>query len=442
MNRLTIVIIMLLAIIFLFYSFITLPYIVEVMGVLTLLLYLLLVFRTKWLTLIISFLMVGSGFYLSLPDDSLREWSISFTSNLPLILLILTVPVLSIPLQIGKYDIFIKDLIKTYGRNPKKLYFTISLTFFFLGPILNLAVIKIVDSLLQRVNLPVAFLGKAYSRGFTATIAWSPFYAALLLVLLTLDMSLMEYLPYGIFLGILHLITANLVFMKESKNIDLNFDAGKNVRIRPLLELCTVFLTFFLTIYFLGSLFAIEMIPVIILSVVITAIIWSIYIGQTGEFFKETKYYGGVRIFGSANEVILFLSAGFFGAMAAQTTVGDSINILALQISDWSILLFIIFLISTTTVLAFFGIHQIVTITIFATSIAAEEAGISTVIFALILMSAWAIATLFSPITPVNVIITNILRVNIFKVILHWNGKFVLLLIFIYSLIIYGFYLY
>ncbi|OLO28665.1 hypothetical protein BTR23_17270 [Alkalihalophilus pseudofirmus] len=427
---------------FLTHTFFPFPYGNGILGFLTLFVLFILIPRTKLFPRIMSLLMLGVGFALLIVYGNIGNWSESITLNLPLVILIMVVPLLSIPLRLGKYDRAISDFIKQYGRNPRKLYFSIMSIFFILGPIINLGSIRLIDSLLGKLNLPKEFLAKVYMRGFTSVIVWAPFFAAVLLVLFLLEVPLLHYLPFGFGLGLIQLVVASLFFYFESKRIDWSLEVGSKVKYRKLIELLVIFLLFFILVFSLDVLLNIKMIVIVTISSIIMAFIWSIYLKEFWSFTRNLNVYRKDTILLSANEFIMFITAGFFGAVVAGTSVGEWINSGISTLSNTSVLLMIISIIFVTSLLAFLGVHQIVTISAIATSVSTMDGNVHSIVFALTFMSAWAVATMVSPITPVNVILVNVIKLNFIQISMKWNGLFALLMIGVYSISIYLIYLF
>lgn len=149
---------------------------------------------------------------------SLDTWITSFMKNLPIISLILLVPILTIPINLGGYNEQIRRFIQQFSKKGTVLFFSISSTFFILGPILNLGSIRIVDEMIKTLKFPSEFLAKAYTRGFTSVITWSPYFASAFIVVYYLDVSLTKILPLGFVMGIVQFTFGNLLFFWEGSN--------------------------------------------------------------------------------------------------------------------------------------------------------------------------------------------------------------------------------
>lgn len=371
------------------------------------------------------------------------DWAPMFTQNMVLVILILFVPVLTIPLRIGKYHEEVKNLLMKYSDKPQVLYAGITSTVFILGSFINLGSLSIVHSVVDKNNFKKALLGKAYVRGFSSVIIWSPFFATVFLILFSLDLSIGSFLLYSFLLGLVQLIVANIWFhVYEKKLIGFELrhvDAGR-INYRKISKLVLIVVILIVIILITDRLIEQNMSLYITLIVVFYSVVWSFLIGKIVIFKNEAKQFLNSIIPGRANEVVLFLAAGFFSKAIAETTFGDQLQGLLIYLGERSILLVIFTIISFTACLAFLGIHQIVSISAMLASVAPAEIGFSNVIFALILTASWSVSTLISPTTPANVISSNLLNVKITELV-KWNFPFAIIMICLYSVLIYLYYL-
>lgn len=388
-----------------------------------------------------SMLVIGC-LILLVNGHGIHEWPHYLIRNVPLIVLITLVPVLAIPLKLGGYDQSIKAISLRYRDRPSLLFLAISAVFFVLGPIMNLGSIRLMDAMVGKLKLPVQFLGKVYVRGFTSIISWSPYLAAVLLVLNYVDISVADYLLYGIFLGIVQLAVSNALFLKEAKAMHLPVHAAKRGKISfKLVELIVIFIILTVLVFLLERVLQKSMIIVVSLSALIFPFLWSAYIRTFKVFWQELKVYSRKTVLSGSNEVVLFLTAGFFGVVLSTTSIGDFIHAGMKWIAGHSVLFLIFFTIVIISLLAACGIHQIVTVTSIASSVTAAELGLENVVFALILMSAWAVSSIVSPVTPVIVIVTNLLKRSFYEVAFKWNGAYAVMVTFVHTVYIYLFHL-
>ncbi|MCF6094858.1 hypothetical protein L1765_12900 [Microaerobacter geothermalis] len=419
--------------------FFNLPYGEKILAGLTLLVIIISIPISRGIPKIFGSLMLVIGTLILLGKDSgIDEWAQSMIRNLPLMALIVLVPILTIPIKLGGYDSNIESITNRYRSKPNLLFLSISIVFQMIGPVVNLGSIRLIDAMLKKLKLPAEFLGKVYIRGFTSIITWSPYFAAVLLILYYVDIPLVSYLPFGILLGLLQLIIGNLLFIKEAKKIEFPeiTESHENNRWK-IFELIVAFSILTSIVFFFEYWLQMDMIMIVALSVFIFPFFWSLYLKSFRRFIQSLNYYRKYIVPGTSNEVILFLTAGFFGAVLSNTSIGLLINDGLRYLAETSILLMIILTIILTSLLALFGVHQIVTLISVASSVIASDLGIEKVVFALLLMSAWSVSTIVSPITPVNVIVSSLINKKPLQVSLKWNGVHALLVISAHTLYIY-----
>lgn len=395
---------------------------------------------SRWFS--IAMLIIG-GIILWVAQIPVTEWAPMFTKNMPLVILILFVPVLAIPLSIGQYNEEVKKIIEKYSEQPKVLFAGITSTVFILGSIINLGALAIVHSVVDRNSFPKRFLGVAYVRGFTSVIIWSPFFASVFLILFALDLSIGNFLLYSLTLGVIQLLVANVWFNYVEKSrilFERKEYEGNEINNKKIAKLTVIFLLL-ITIILVAERFIQENMSIFItIIVVVFTIIWSLFINKIVLFTREFSQYIHNIIPGRANEVALFLTAGFFSGALVHTTLGHYLQRFLVYLGNYSIILVIFFIIFLTVFLALLGIHQIVTITAFLASVTPVDIGISNLIFALTLTSSWSLSTLLSPITPVNIISGGLLHTKITQL-MKWNVPFAIVMMFIYTIIIYVYHL-
>ena len=413
-------------------------------GSLTFIAILLMLPSAKGLSFLFPVAMIVVGITVLLfTGEPIEEWLPLFSNNMTLIILILFVPVLALPLGIGKYNIEIEKILIKLSSKPGFLYSGITTTLFILGSIINLGSLSVIHAVTDNNGFPKGFLGRAYTRGFTSAIICSPFFASVFLIINTLDIPVGKFIMYSFSLGVLQLLISNMWFnVKEKRNITFSVIETPVERVR---RGKVIALLFILSILIIIILISERIIPgnmsiMITVIVCIYSLVWSLFIRKAGEFFRRLYSYLSYIVPGKVNEVLLFLTAGFFSGAMIKTDLGGGMQGIFMKISNVSVFLFIFTVIIVTSLLAFIGVHQIVTITFFLASINVVEIGISNLVFALTLTCSWSLSTLLSPITAVNLISSTLLHTKVTHLI-KWNYQFAIILICTYSIVIYGFHL-
>ncbi|MFD1040582.1 hypothetical protein ACFQ3N_19655 [Virgibacillus byunsanensis] len=356
-----------------------------------------------------------------------------------MVCLIIIVPILSVPINLGKYDNDIAELTAKFNGNLKFLFLFLTSLFYILGPITNLGSIHIINSMVQKLRLPPEFLGRVYVRGFSSINTWAPYFASVFLVVYYLEIPMAKFLPYGLLLSFFQFLTANTLFsLKEARSISIEYSGLRSENgLKKLYELFFILLLLIGVIFYFEPYIDVNVSILIILASVIFSIVWSMYLKKFKRFMHKTQDFRDSIMPKQANEISLFLSAGFFGVVLSTTIFSDYLNIIWIQVAGVSILLLISFTISLVAILSFLGIHQIVIISSILASVSPSLIGIDDITLAMILLSSWAIAGTVSPITPTNVVTSDIINVNVYQIILKWNLLYSIILAVVHTLIIY-----
>ncbi|MGG3469043.1 hypothetical protein ABES02_16375 [Neobacillus pocheonensis] len=367
-------------------------------------------------------------------------------ANLPVISLVILVPLLTIPFKIGGYFDSIHFYMDKYSHQLKKIFGSISLFLFCLGPVFNVGTIRILHETIKDIKLAPVILGKSYLVGFSTVILWSPYFASVALVLYYLDVPILHYLPIGLPLAIIQLVCGNLLFwlwLKRNKLSDEvnhleSFHEKENVALEAFHRKKLVHLILLL-ICLLGLLFLFEFLtkwPMMFLVCSISIaypVLWSLTTQKWTEFIDHFNIFKKFSVPLMNNEIVLFMSAGLFGNALTGTAASHGIKMLLNRTASISFLLFIIMIVSIVLVFTFIGVHQIVVVTALVTQMDPGMIGTRPEVLALLLMMSWSMSAVISPVNPINLLVSGLLEKSGFSVGIRWNGIFLLVMLIIGS---------
>lgn len=391
----------------------------------------------------VSLLGVGLVISLTMNNANLLESIQGIQLNLPLLVLMLMAPLLSIPLKSGPYLDAPIAYIEQVKNQPKKLFIGISGFLALLTPILNVGSVRILDELMRNRKLPDELLGRSYFTGFSTAMVWSPYFGSVALVLYYLDISYSEYFFIGMLFACTQLLTGNLLFAFRNRKENFGSlasgqNGGEEITILPLvIKFVAVLGTLIAALVFLEYLTQLSMLVLVSLLAMIIPSIWMYTAGKWKEFVYQAAVYKNYVATGMSTEIVLFLSAGIFGSAISNSTISVWIGNRLLQISDASLFVFVLFIVSTIMFFAFIGFHQIITIPILVMQIDPAVMGIHPVVLAFIFIMAWFMSAIVSPINAITILITNALSRRFFTIAFHWNGVYVLSMFLIGSVFIY-----
>ncbi|PKR77850.1 hypothetical protein CEY16_07935 [Halalkalibacillus sediminis] len=368
-------------------------------------------------------------------------------SNVGLLAIFIFVPLLSLPIQSGKYLDYMETIFNHYIKTSRKLYLYLKMTLMGVGSVVNLGTIPIMYQLTNTPSLESYEKTrlKAMNRGFSLSFMWSPYFISLALILSYFDVTWIQLFPFGISMAIIGLLLGVVMEGRLNHPIEITENQTDAIPIkkaqRKLIELVIIIVSMTavtMTIEYNVDLSVITIIPVI---AIIISTGWSLFYQSIQSFGKELLGYTQNRLPKMGNELSLFIAAGCFGVAILNAGASEWI-IYSLQASGIThVLVLIPILAIVINALSFVGIHPIITITAMAITLS------STPIFegdhlvlSLGLLSSWMVTVMASPFSATNLMIASLVNSNSVKIGLKLNGLYALVLWMIFYLIIVGLY--
>jgi len=388
----------------------------------------------------------GPAFYLSLLglltghlllykyDMGFDIWLDGMTKNIPLAILFVMVPVLSIPLKQGGYLKVFNYYISKYRNRSSGLFLVLTGLVFSLGSLTNLGSIRITHDLVKEAKFPTKFLAKVYAVGFAASIAWSPYFGSVNLILHYTGVSFSRYVIFGLIYSFCILLAGNLLFYTDltSKN-EVRMRSKLNQKVRDdnkkIKQLVLNLVGLLATVIIGEKIFDFSNMMLLVgVIAVFYAALWAILIKKFTFFLQELKGYDK-KILQVKNEIVFFISVGFFGVVLANTPLQNFIEKFFQSISGFSTFFLVEIIIIITALLSSIGIHQVITITALGLSLQPGVLGLSDLSFALTLLASWIVAMIVSPFAPFNIIAGGLLKESPFHIGFKWNRLFGILVV-------------
>ncbi|MFZ5944328.1 MAG: hypothetical protein ACOYVD_09475 [Bacillota bacterium] len=383
----------------------------------------------------------GIPFYMSLTTLTLGHillfkyqmgyqiWLEGITKNLPLAIIFVMVPILSIPLRLGGYLQAVSGFVGNFINKTGILFSALSSAVYGLSSITNLGAIRIVHTLLEDVKFPPRFLGRAYCVGFASVITWSPYFASVNLVLYYTGVDFSRFFIFGFMLGILYILLGNLIFFTD-KTLQLEVQESiKKVPFskyhnRKILQLFFNLIALFAVVVIGEKFFNFSsMMFLVSFLAVVYAAVWSLFLKEFRLFARQLKgyYQGMIEV---KNELVFFISVGFFGVVLANTPLQKIIENIFRGVSDYSTFILVEFILIVIALLSIVGIHHIITITTLGLTIKASMLGMTDISYSLTLIAAYGLSMVLSPFAPFNIITGGLTKEPSFIVSLKWNLTF------------------
>lgn len=392
------------------------------------------------------FLLIFALILMFYSNSSLIVWIESMKINLTLVSIFIVVPLLGIPVKVGEYVESLKILLSNHLNKPFYFYLGTNILTHILSVVINIGSISIAQELSRSSDIKNnQLMANSINRGYIMAIFWSPYFSSMALILAYLPISWSSLLQYS-FGMVLLTIGISLIFdfnrikkskiKNESKEL-YTADELKSAKKKVVELICYLVLITGIILIAETLIKSASMVFLITIASFILPLIWVLIFRKFNEYklnFKNHLYFGLPRM---SKEIVLFLIAGFFSGAFIEANLGNMFMELiqsvfgSFYIGAAYMIIFIIFF------AGLIGVHPIVFITVFVTSIIPETIGFSPEYFALLLLFSFGVSNTISPSTAVNNILSNLLDEPLVNVSLRWNFKFAITLIMIIPLYLY-----
>lgn len=404
-----------------------------------------------WLTLVF---MAGGAVSLLLQQAPLAVWLKAASMNATLVTLFVFAPLFGIPVRLPEYYAALERFYEQRLRSSGGLFIGTQLLTQLLGAFINVGSIPVVFYLVYvkpRAPELSRLLAAAMNRGFGGAILWSPYFAAMTLIVSSLPVSWSQLLPHLIALSLLSVAASLLVDASRlqrasaapqpaagaadgTDNGAAPQAAARSLRQSPLPPLPTERLTaagegapagfppglaaYLLlavgAILLLEQLTAMPMILITCLGATLYPLLWCMLKRELPTFRQGLSNHFQVTLASLQKELTLFLAAGFFSGAISGLGVGSAIPWLLERLPLPIAISFSLLTVAAVGLSSLIGLHPIVAVTILVTSIDPASVGLSTVAFAIVLLGSWALSNPISPASAVNNLLAGLLKQPVF----------------------------
>lgn len=367
---------------------------------------------------IVALILFSAGIAcLSYSGASRGEWLTALTNNGGLVALFIVLPLFSFILSYHDYRTAIKNIFQAHIRTGAGFTILAAWLSYILAVILNVASIHMLYSLLsdnaESYGVKKGF-HRALVRGNMAGVFWAPNFMAVAIVLTYVKLPWLEIAPLGFLLSFLvMLVISGSFLLGRDKGQKPHFleelSQEKETSSRKLMyHLLVVYLGLILLVILLNTCTNYEILTIVALTALVYPPGLALVEGKTAQFRQELKGYLQKTLPGIKNEVLLFASVGFFGKALDITGVGPLIFSCLPLNSLTHPSLAIVVIIVLMTILSVFGVHPIVSISAFATSIEYGNFGLSAQAFAYTLMQGYSTAVIASPFSAISLVMAGV----------------------------------
>ncbi len=389
----------------------------------------------------LSFFVIGLivFFYAGTPA---KDIFMAMGRNAGLVALFVCVPIMSMPFFYDDYQNQIGNIAKRHMTSVLPFLLFIQGAGYFLSLVMAMGCLIVLYDLFAKnakeYNIEVPFRA-ALLQGYAAGGLWGPAWATLPITSARLEMSLVELIPAGMAFSLLAcLATSVLLWRIIAKNPELypplipdktiTVDWGK-VRTLFILAGCLIAAVISLNYKTGWSMFIIG--PLVAFPFAISA---ALVQNKMPKFQSALSSYYKERIARGKGEMGLFVVGGFLGTAFEYSEVGLlALNLLPDVLFAYPALISGM-VIALIVFLALFGVHPVVVAPALAVAIPPASIGLTTLTFAMALMSGWVLGVNISPFSSATMILTGLEQKNPWEIGPFTNWKFSVTMIILFSL--------
>lgn len=390
---------------------------------------------------------VGTVFLIQ-ENANFQEWQQAIGSNIDLLTLFILVPLLSLPVRYGGYTENINSFFGQLGGTKWKIHAFTNFLMALLAPILTLGAVTMIKDLTPQFKQEKTFL-VSLSRMFGLTLMWTPYFGTVIFVLTLLDMEWGEIVPFTISFSFVGMLLSILLVRitnggKKDEHESSREITSNNVNRKNIIELVVIIVFILLStlgIYYISNL---SMTITISLLSIFIPIAWLAYLRKINKLAESVKYYFNQLLPKLKGEIILMLSASFFGFAFVNSGYSHLLPMIFTSITGDLPFPFIFLLSFIMISIAIVGLHPFVLTTVFAATFSQGDIPISQTVLAITIFCSWGMALALSPFSATTLVVARDSTYSPFKVSVNWNigffgVLFILLVVFAYSLSLLGF---
>ncbi|MFO1115881.1 MAG: hypothetical protein U1E28_09375 [Beijerinckiaceae bacterium] len=344
------------------------------------------------------------------------------------------------------------------NQPPGRRYLALTLGGHIFGILLNMGGLALIASMLKQVNTLESAGGDARRlaireqritlavlRGFSTMPMWSPLSITMaLLFSLTPQAHWGEYVPYGLGLTIIYLglgwLFDTLQFPRATTKMTISDPYGW-VSIVVMLAQVGVMTAIALTLEKkTGIGFITHLLVVVPLFALGWLVVQNASLGFVRAFAAASRQIAQRSALGFptyANEVALFATSGFLGAMLSLLVPPETLPkfLASLHLSVDALTVVIVLVVGA---LGFVGVNPMITLTLILGSLASSPIeGLSPLKLVITAAGAWTLSLGLSPLNGSMVLLANVMGVPSETIALKWNGVFAVLTLAAFCVAIY-----
>ncbi|MGE8080221.1 hypothetical protein [Peribacillus loiseleuriae] len=393
----------------------------------------------------IIFFVVGLFIFIY-QQRSFTEVPLYMTTTVSLLAVFYVLPFINSIIIVGRYDQQVNKLLRVRIQHLGQLYYRSSFTAFLLGGFLNIATLPLLKTVIQKnlvgetQNIKNRFISQSLLRGYSLSLLISPMELLVVLSAEYTHVSYPVYLPWLILITIVLFILNWVIGFRSFKRYELPKDTsdhktesqsateiGINTRLsRKIFTLLLYLIGFMMTIVLVNRIFDMGFLQTVALIIIPFSFVWALSIRRLKSYIAYCLPLWRTRTLSLTDNMVLFLSVGFFTSNLNDSIFMDSIQKPFEYLTTTPVLLFV-FIQILFIGLAMIGFHPLVTISILGGVLEPIIHSLNPVSVGLVLITSGLSTTIAGPFNLSVSLTANLLSINSYKV-SFWNLGYALLM--------------
>lgn len=371
-----------------------------------------------------------------------QNYILAFGPMLDLLTMFTLIPILGIPIKLGRYGEGIQAIIQKRVKTSGQLYLMTSGISYFFSIFMNLATLPMTYYSIRPAleSFPVKnkerFMSRAISRGFAMPLIWAPVTPIVGIVITMTGVSWGSILPYVIPLSVLGLGLDWFIGSRKSLKMTLPnlgdsvhetaaaLETSYSSRPGRVFQILAAIAIFNIIVSMAETQSSLPFLILVSLIVIPFAFSWSVLLKKGKEFGDQLIEHFQAFSMSMKDQFFIFLSTGFFISAINFSNANEILyGWISAFIDAAGIEVFLIILPLIPLGLAFLGLHPAVSLALMIEGVNPETIGISPHILTVAMLSGAVCAFLIGPYNATLGLMSNIIKVNSYKV-SNWNLPF------------------
>lgn len=407
------------------------------------------IWRAKRLVQILggTFLTIGVALLWS-SGAHWTDYILSFGPMLDLLTMFILIPVLGIPIKLGRYGDVIVQIIKRKVKGSGRLYILTSTFSYCFSIFMNLATLPMTYYSIRpsleffTVQNKERFMSRAITRGFAMPLLWAPVTPIVGIVITVTGVSWVSILPYVVPLSILGLGIDWYIGTRRSKQISIpgqssttanetaaTIEADTQQTPNRLFHIFLAIVLFIVIISIAEAQFHYSFLVLVSLVVIPFSFMWSVLIKKGKEFGSQLVDHVLTFSVSMKDQFFIYLSAGFLISTINVSHTNELLHDWIMMFIDKAgVEIFLILLPLIPLAFAFLGLHPAVSLALMVEGLNPTALGINLHILTVAMLAGAVSAFLIGPFNATLGLMSNLTKVSSYKV-SNWNMSFTTLYI-------------